>query len=126
MVSNSTGVVVHLTVHTLPILEFNGWAALAPAMYLCVCCARVCVGYLCPKAANIFGIEFVRFKVRDMDSQQVLFEIAKPEDAEEGEVEDNGGEVEGKEGAEGEEDTERFIRYEFPPQVLRLKTLGAT
>lgn len=88
-------------------------------MYVPVCVSVVLVGYLCPKAANTFGIEFVRFKVRDMDSQQVLFEIAKPEDAEEGDVE-------GKEGAEEEEDTERFIRYEFPPQVLRLKTLGAT
>ena len=95
-------------------------------MYLSVSVVLVLVGYLCPKAANTFGIEFVRFKVRDMESQQVLFEIAKPEDTEEGEVEDNGGGVEGKEGTEEEEHTERFIRYEFPPQVLRLKTLGAT
>ena len=54
-----------------------------------------------------------------MESQQVLFEIAKPEETDEGEAE-------GKAEAEEGDDTERFIRYEFPPQVLRLKSLGAT
>ena len=35
-------------------------------------------GYLCPPEANIYGIDFTRFKLRDMDSQTVLFEVAKP------------------------------------------------
>ena len=34
--------------------------------------------YLCPPEANIYGIDFTRFKLRDMDSQTVLFEVAKP------------------------------------------------
>lgn len=95
------------------------WVGHPCIRYSCVSMVLFLLDYLCPKAANTFGIEFVRFKVRDMDSQQVLFEIAKPEESDEGEAEDK---------AEGGEtdDTERFIRYEFPPQVLRLKTLGAT
>ncbi|VDK48596.1 unnamed protein product [Gongylonema pulchrum] len=34
--------------------------------------------YLCEPEANTFGIEFTRFKIRDLDTDQVLFEIAKP------------------------------------------------
>ena len=91
----------------------------SPLPYLCI--VLFLLDYLCPKSANTFGIEFVRFKVRDMESQQVLFEIAKPEEPDEGEQE---GKMEGEE----EEDVAdgRFIRYEFPPQVLQRKTLGAT
>lgn len=34
--------------------------------------------YLCEPDANIYDIEFTRFKIRDLDTDQVLFEIAKP------------------------------------------------
>ena len=34
--------------------------------------------YLCPPEANIYGIDFTRFKLRDMDTATVLFEVAKP------------------------------------------------
>lgn len=34
--------------------------------------------YLCSPEANIYGIDFTRFKLRDMDSGAVLFEVAKP------------------------------------------------
>lgn len=34
--------------------------------------------YLCAPEANIYGIDFTRFKLRDMDTQTVLFEVAKP------------------------------------------------
>ena len=34
--------------------------------------------YLCPIEANVYGIEFTRFRLRDMDSGTVLFEVAKP------------------------------------------------
>ena len=36
------------------------------------------VDYLCPPEANIYNIDFTRFKLRDMDTQTVLFEVAKP------------------------------------------------
>lgn len=34
--------------------------------------------YLCPPEANVYDIEFVRFKIRDLESGMVLFEISKP------------------------------------------------
>ena len=34
--------------------------------------------YLCPPEANIYGIDFTRFKIRDLDTKTTLFEIAKP------------------------------------------------
>ena len=71
---------------------------------------RVTEDYLCPPEANVYGIDFTRFKIRDITSSTTLFEIAKP--ASSGEEED------------GEEDGEdvdpnagRFVRYQFTPQV---------
>ena len=70
-------------------------------------------GYLCPLEANTYNIEFTRFKLRDMDSQAVLFEICKPPDEE---LQD----------ADLPPDASRFVRYQFPPDFLKLKTVGAT
>ena len=66
--------------------------------------------YLCPPQANIYGIDFTRFKIRDVDSGTTLFEIAKPPPGDEGEQ------------TEGESETPdlnagRFVRYQFTPQV---------
>lgn len=36
-----------------------------------------CDSYLCPPS-NIYEIEFTRFKIRDLETGNVLFEIAKP------------------------------------------------
>lgn len=36
------------------------------------------IDYLCSPEENIYKIDFVRFKIRDMDSGTVLFEIKKP------------------------------------------------
>ncbi len=36
--------------------------------------------YLCKPGANEFKIDFTKFKIRDMESGRVLFEIAKPEE----------------------------------------------
>ena len=38
--------------------------------------------YLCPTNANVYNIDFVKFKIRDVESGAVLFEIAKPPDDE--------------------------------------------
>lgn len=35
-------------------------------------------GYLCSPDANVYNIDFIRFKIRDLDTGMVLFEIAKP------------------------------------------------
>ena len=68
--------------------------------------------YLCTLEANTFNIEFTRFKVRDMDTGNVLFEISKPPDD--------------KIPEDVPPDVARFVRYQFPPEFLRLKTIGAT
>uniref|UniRef100_A0A0B6ZLN9 GMP phosphodiesterase delta subunit domain-containing protein n=1 Tax=Arion vulgaris TaxID=1028688 RepID=A0A0B6ZLN9_9EUPU len=77
--------------------------------------------YLCPPEANIYGIDFTRFKLRDVDSNQVLFEVSKPppsydtEDADQDLVE-----------PDEDPNAGRFVRYQFTSQFLKLKTVGAT
>ncbi|XP_025055076.1 protein unc-119 homolog B [Alligator sinensis] len=75
--------------------------------------------YLCKPEDNIYNIDFTRFKIRDLETGTVLFEIAKPSATEQDEEEDDDG---------GELDTSagRFVRYQFTPAFLRLRTVGAT
>jgi hypothetical protein len=68
--------------------------------------------YLCTLQANTFNIEFTRFKVRDMETGNILFEISKPPEDQIPE--------------DVPPDAARFVRYQFPPEFLRLKTIGAT
>jgi hypothetical protein len=70
--------------------------------------------YLCKPEANVYEIDFTYFKIRDMDSNSVLFEIAKPTDASE----------EG--GQEFDVNAGRFVRYQFTPAFLKLAVVGAT
>nr|CAG4642788.1 EOG090X0D9B [Evadne anonyx] len=80
---------------------------------------RITSGYLCSPDANVYDIDFTRFCIRDLESGTVLFEIAKPlppevcegSDAEIEDVDPNAG---------------RFVRYQFTPQFLKLRTVGAT
>ncbi|NWH86412.1 U119A protein, partial [Aegithalos caudatus] len=72
--------------------------------------------YLCTPEENVYKIDFTRFKIRDMESGTVLFEITKPaaserEHNERKEVDPNAG---------------RFVRYQFTPAFLRLRQVGAT
>ncbi|CAI4230429.1 unnamed protein product [Auanema sp. JU1783] len=65
--------------------------------------------FLCPLSANVYDIEFTFFKIRDLDTEQVLFEIRKPPE-----------EI-------GEKpSTDRFVRYRFTSEFLHLKHVGAT
>lgn len=81
---------------------------------------KISDNYLCDPDANIYEIDFTRFKIRDLESGAVLFEIAKPileniDDClnkfDDDVVDPNAG---------------RFVRYQFTPQFLKLKTVGAT
>ncbi|XP_051931769.1 protein unc-119 homolog B-like isoform X1 [Hippocampus zosterae] len=72
-------------------------------------------GYLCKPEDNIYNIDFVRFKIRDLETGTVLFEIAKPPHSEE----DN-------ENGASDASTGRFARYQFTGAFLRLMTVGAT
>jgi len=82
---------------------------------------KITDNYLCKPEANIYDIDFTRFKIRDLESGAVLFEIAKPVDNVDGD---------GDKGGDGEEvidpNAGRFVRYQFTPQFLKLKTVGAT
>ncbi|XP_060641369.1 protein unc-119 homolog B [Anolis sagrei] len=80
--------------------------------------SRVTQNYLCRPEDNIYNIDFTKFKIRDLETGTVLFEIAKPSSSEQ---EDDGNDP-------GEIDTSagRFVRYQFTPAFLRLRTVGAT
>ncbi|XP_047448515.1 protein unc-119 homolog B [Mugil cephalus] len=72
--------------------------------------------YLCRPEDNIFNIDFTRFKIRDLETGTVLFEIAKPP---------NAGPVENDDES-GDASAGRFVRYQFTPAFLKLRTVGAT
>jgi len=73
--------------------------------------------YLVDGRKNDYKIDFTRFKIRDINSGSVLFEIAKPED------EDMEEEIDYE---ECDPDSGRFVRYRFTDEFLRLKSVGAT
>ncbi|KAI7815449.1 protein unc-119 [Rhyzopertha dominica] len=83
---------------------------------------KITDNYLCAPDANVYDIDFTRFKIRDLESGAVLFEIVKP--IPDG-VDDNTDKA-----SENEEildpNAGRFVRYQFTPQFLKLKTVGAT
>lgn len=68
---------------------------------------------------NPYKIDFTRFKIRDIESGTVLFEIAKPEDESDDEDEMD---VDNPEDC----DSGRFVRYRFTDEFLRLNSVGAT
>ncbi len=83
------------------------------------------LGYLCKTTDNVYGIEFIAFKLRDLDNNTVLFEVsstaiffvilqvAKPAD------------IPYEPPREDDDDSGRFVRYEFTPDFLKLRTVGA-
>ena len=70
--------------------------------------------FLCPLSANTYNIDFVYFRIRDLDSGVVLVEVAREEDEEEAK------------GTEEEQEGNRLIRYQFGPDFLSLRTIGTT
>uniref|UniRef100_A0A1A8KCA2 Protein unc-119 homolog A n=1 Tax=Nothobranchius kuhntae TaxID=321403 RepID=A0A1A8KCA2_NOTKU len=76
---------------------------------------KITENYLCSPDENIYSIDFTRFKIRDMETATVLFEITKPpstdKTGEKRDIDPNAG---------------RFVRYQFTPAFLRLRQVGAT
>ena len=68
--------------------------------------------YLCSPDANTFGIDFTRFKIRDMETNTVLFEIAKPPNLPETGSGNNVPDT-------TDPNAGRFVRYHFTPEFLR-------
>lgn len=88
--------------------------------------------YLCSPNANIYEIDFTRFKIRDLESGAVLFEIAKPpseqfpESAATSEDPVQQDESNPLEEVSVDPNAGRYVRYQFTPAFLKLKTVGAT
>jgi len=74
-------------------------------------------GFLCPLSANIYNIKFLSFRIRDVESGYVLFEIESDENEEE--------DMKISDDVENEEEL-RTIRYHFGPNFFKLKTVGTT
>lgn len=76
---------------------------------------KITGNYLCSPDENVYSIDFTRFKIRDMETGTVLFEITKPPST-------------GKAGEKRDIDPNagRFVRYQFTPAFLRLRQVGAT
>ncbi|CAJ0579000.1 unnamed protein product, partial [Mesorhabditis spiculigera] len=71
--------------------------------------------YLCKPSANIYEIEFTRFKIRDLETEQTLFEIEKPADDQNNHFPQD-----------PEDSPSRYVRYRFTKTFLELKHVGAT
>ncbi|XP_070599068.1 protein unc-119 homolog A [Erythrolamprus reginae] len=89
-------------------------AAISPEDVLAL--GKITADYLCTPEENVYKIDFTRFKIRDMESGTVLFEITKPPASER----------ERSEKKEGDPNAGRFVRYQFTPAFLRLRQVGAT
>ena len=61
--------------------------------------------YLCSPEDNVYGIDFTRFRIRDLDTKTTLFEIAKPQ----GNSRDHRRNIDPNAG--------RFVRYQFTSEV---------
>ncbi|XP_007448261.1 PREDICTED: protein unc-119 homolog B [Lipotes vexillifer] len=85
--------------------------------------SRVTENYLCKPEDNVYSIDFTRFKIRDLETGTVLFEIAKPCVSDQEEEEE---EVAAVAGGDVDVSAGRFVRYQFTPAFLRLRTVGAT
>ncbi|XP_034462361.1 protein unc-119 homolog B [Hippoglossus hippoglossus] len=105
---NSTDVGVPMTTED----DLRAGAVVSPEGVLGL--QRITENYLCSPDKNIYNIDFTRFKIRDIETSTVLFEITKPPTDKSGEkrnIDLNAG---------------RFVRYQFTPAFLRLRQVGAT
>lgn len=80
--------------------------------------------FLCERSANIYDIKFRKFRMRDLDSGFVLFEVS----------DDGSGDADGAEATKPAEPQEpetienspRTIRYHLGPDFLKLRNLGSS
>lgn len=81
---------------------------------------KITDGFLVPND-NEYQIEFTRFKIRDLDSLCVLFDISKDPL-----VNSEGNDISEEKQQEIGDDSGRFVRYLFSSSFLKLKHVGAT
>ena len=89
--------------------------------------------FLCDLDANIYDIQFKRFRIRDMESDFVLFDVGDDsgDTNNEKKEEDEKAKKEALEKAKKEEEEDiykspRMIRYHLGPDFLDLKNLGSS
>jgi hypothetical protein len=70
--------------------------------------------FLCDLKDNIYNIKFLKFQVRDLESNYMLFEVSDEEAIKE----------EGKGETEELSDSARVIKYHLGPEFLELKNIG--
>ncbi|KAF4691288.1 hypothetical protein FOZ60_015825 [Perkinsus olseni] len=93
----------------------TGWEWITPEVVTKFSCATD--EFLCPASANTYGIDFLGFTVRDVDSGVKLLEITKDPP--------NPGASSSSSVPKPEEDTQqRSIRYHFGPEFLDLRNIG--
>ena len=86
--------------------------------------------FLCGLDANIYNIQFKRFRIRDMESDFVLFDVGDDTDNNQKE-EDEAKKKEELEKLKAQEEEDiykspRLIRYHLGPDFLDLKNLGSS
>lgn len=81
--------------------------------------------FLCDKAANIYQIKFRKFRVRDMDSDFVLFEVSDDSEEVDASPSQEENQPTPKED-EAAENNSRVIRYHLGPDFLDLKNIGSS
>jgi len=79
-------------------------------------------GFLVPLSANTYNIAFHSFKIRDMDTNNVLFEVDGDKEPEDGE---NQSQVASHPGSDVDPEIAlRTIRYNFRKGFLQCRTIG--
>ena len=73
--------------------------------------------FLCETKDNIYNLKFLRFRVRDMDSGYVLFEVADEEENSDQNSNQNDSD---------QSEASRTIRYHLGPDFLELRNIGTS
>lgn len=87
----------------------------------CLKLTKITEGFLCSNT-NEYAIEFTRFKIRDLETDTVLFDISKDVAL----LEPNDSSDDKQSETTATEDAGRFVRYLFSSTFLKLKHVGAT
>lgn len=104
--------------------------SIAPDDVLCL--SKIAEEYMCNPDANVYDIDFTRFKIRDLESGAVLFEIAKTPSEQFSDDSNEENNILNEDDSCLDESSNidlnagRYVRYQFTPQFLKLKTVGAT
>ncbi|KAF4675506.1 hypothetical protein FOL47_007644 [Perkinsus chesapeaki] len=94
--------------------ESGVWEWVTPEVVTKFSCATE--DFLCPVSANTYGIDFIGFTVRDLDSGITLLEIKK-------DIPESGGSSSSS-STPDDVPPQRNIRYNFGPEFLELRTVG--